>query len=204
MAALALTLIACQPKPYASFMPSHKEHFKAEVAQPKPEPAVADQALIAKKASFSEPPQLINLVEPSSDFLQQTENQEVSTSLTPTTPKTQLSYKAKATSIPTLAKPYSTPAPAVEEPRKTSVISVVSFLTALLGYAFTFASSSITFGAALTLGLILTAFVTGIIGLTKTGKKKRKGKAFAIIGLVMSSVYLILLGLLIAAFSNWH
>ena len=105
---LSLTLIACQPKPYAGFMPSHKEHFKADMAQSKPTPAVADQALITKKANFSEPPQSINLVEPSSDFLQQTENQEVSTSLTPTTPKTQLSYKAKATSIPTLADRKST------------------------------------------------------------------------------------------------
>ena len=86
------------------------------------------------------------------------------------------------------------------KPKTTNTLSVFSFIAAILGWFFMFGFDYVVrikdtltrdvFGVA-SLLFILSAIVTGIIGLIQTKKKFQKGKGWAIAGIIISGAFVL-------------
>jgi hypothetical protein len=125
------------------------------------------------------------------------DSNQISTSIVSKTPKYELKYLEKPEVKIAKNKPEDVP-----QTRKTSAISVVSLGLSLASYVLLFGGLATSVGS-LVLITILGGLITGIIGLTKTGKQKKKGKGFAISGVVLSSILIILIGFVVALFASF-
>jgi len=84
---------------------------------------------------------------------------------------------------------------------QTNGLATASFITGLLTLLLLFTSGSIA-GITLLLGPL--ALVLGIVSLGQIKRKGQKGLGLGIAGIVLGAAYILLILLVIAAFSNWH
>lgn len=192
--AIVCLISACQRKPYGNFITSKKEIIESKQEQKNE----VDKTVISQTMDVQTP-----IV---CDFPLNIETQKVEQVIASTEPD----FSAKAiveTTVPTTIKQQESftknPKSLMEKP-KTNTLAQVSFGMILATIIATFAGILTAVNGVSIIFLALLALILGIVALPKIKKNNQKGKGLAIASIVLSGLYIISVGLLIAAVSSLH
>jgi hypothetical protein len=189
-----LFLISCKSKPYATFTPSQKISF-SEIGLHKNIKQSDSLTKIVpneqpKTAEISSSP-FENLTSKKEELSASSQSQNISFNKV-LSPKTETKFTVKPKQSPTKDKP------------KVNTLAIVS--VGLIGSLIvaTILGVLSMIGGLPILILTLGSLITGIVALSKIKKKQESGKSLAITGIVLSSLFILFLGLVIAAISSLH